>query len=65
MSTAVRYVFRLLLLIASALLVSIAATAAEPAGENLGSVEIRVLDPTGAAVTGAEVLIQQDRNRPR
>ena len=64
MSTAVRYLFRLHLLIASALLVSIPATAAEPAGENLGSVEIRVLDPTGAAVTGAEVLIQQDQKSP-
>ena len=64
MSTAVRYLCRLHLLIAGALLVSLPATAAEPAGENLGAVEIRVLDPTGAAVTGAEVLIQQDRKSP-
>ena len=64
MSTAVGYLFRLHLLIAGALLVSLPATAAEPAGENLGAVEIRVLDPTGAAVTGAEVLIQQDRKSP-
>ena len=64
MSTAVRYLCRLHLLIASALLVTLDATAAEPVGENLGSVEIRVLDPTGAAVTGAEVLIQQDRKSP-
>ena len=64
MSTAVRFLFRCCLLVASALLMSLPATAAEPVGENLGSVEIRVLDPTGAAVTGAEVLIQQDQKSP-
>ncbi len=65
MSTAmVRCFLRACLALAGTTFVSLPVSASEPARESLGAVEIRVLDPSGAAVIGAEVLIQQDQKAP-
>ncbi len=64
MSIVVRCFVRACLLVAGVSIAPSLGIASEPAGGNLGSVEVRVLDPSGAAVNDAEVLIQQDQKPP-
>jgi catecholate siderophore receptor len=63
MPTVLRLV-RICVILASILAIPATAVAAEPASEALGSVEVRLLDPSGAAVLEAEVLVQQDQKTP-
>jgi catecholate siderophore receptor len=52
------------LLFAGVFLAPFRAVASEPTRDSLGSVEVRVLDPSGATVNDAEVLIQQAQKPP-
>lgn len=63
MPTAVRYLL-CACLAAGAVLRAFPATASEPGPEAPGAVEVRVLDPSGAAVNDAEVLIQRAQQSP-